>query len=66
MEKRHFQMQELRLKCIAYYHNLLKFYQKTITIRTIRNEDGLQYQPNVIQYSNTAAAAASALPARQG
>lgn len=41
MEKRHFQMQELRLKCVASYHFSIANFSKSITIRTFNRNDAL-------------------------
>ncbi|XP_015784782.1 uncharacterized protein LOC107362271 [Tetranychus urticae] len=47
MEKRHFQMQELRLKCIAQYNIPIANFSKSLTIRTYERDDGLIIQPSI-------------------
>lgn len=41
MEKKHFQMQELRLKCIAFYHFSIANFSKSLNIRTFNRNDAL-------------------------
>lgn len=48
MEKRHFQMQELRLKCMAQYNIPIANLSKALTIRTYeKTNDGLMIQSSI-------------------
>ncbi|XP_074600133.1 uncharacterized protein LOC141854376 [Brevipalpus obovatus] len=51
MENRHFQMQELRLRCVAFYRTLVANFSKSLIIRTYGQDEPLVVQSG-LDYGN--------------